>query len=119
MALELIVASWLCAVAAPQPPLQVERLPLTSEAIAAALGNELDAREVVRLVLGSLFGQQSSGRYFVLASQVREAWLPEPKAIEIIRLTEADVQRHLATCGDYWALSDVTKKDNVVLMTAG
>ena len=119
MALELIVASWLCAVAAPQPTLQVGRPPLTSEAIAAAIGSEADAREVVRLVLGSLFGQQSSGRFFVLASQVREAWLPEPTAIEIIRLTDADVQRHLATCGDYWGLFDVTKKDNVVSMTAG
>ena len=99
MAFELIVSSWLCAVAPPQPTLQVERPPLTSAAIAAAIGSEAGAREVIRLVLGSMFGQQSSGRYFVLATQVREAWLPDTKATEIIRLTDVDVQRHLAACG--------------------
>jgi len=84
---------------APQPALQVERPLLNSEATVAAIGSEAGAREVVRLVLGSLFRQRSSGRHFVLASQVREACLPEIKVIEITRLTDAEVQRHLATLG--------------------
>jgi len=118
MVLGLIVASWMCAVAAPQPTLQAERPPLTTEAIIAAIGREDDAREVVRRVLGSLF-QQSSGRHFVLARQIRETWLPELTVSEIIRLTDADVQEHLASCGDYWSLFDVTRRENVVSMTAG
>src|SRR5438045_3974807 len=82
-------------------------------------GSEADAREVVKLILGSLFEQRPNGRYFVLATQIREAWLPALKTIDTIRLTDSEVQRHLATCGDYWALADVTKRDNVVSMTAG
>ena len=119
MVVELVVASWMCAVAA-QPTLPVERSPLTSEAIIAAIGSEADAREVVRLVLGGLSAQQSGGRLFVLASQIREAWLPETNvpAMEIIRLTDAEIQRHLATCGDYWELFDVAKRDNVASMMA-
>jgi hypothetical protein len=120
MLVDLVVAGWMCAVAAPRPTVQVERPPLTSEAIIAAIGSEDDARQVVRLVLGGLFAQQSNGGLFVLASQIRDAWLPETKVagIEMIRLTDAEVQGHLAACGDYWELFDVTKRDNVVSMMA-
>src|SRR5690349_10421785 len=118
MLIELAVAGWMCAVAAPQPTVAVERRPLTSEALIAAIGSEADARGVVRLALASLFAQQHNGRLFVLETQIRDAWLPEVKVapIEIIRLTDAEMQRHLAACGDYWELFDVTRRDNVVSM---
>jgi hypothetical protein len=116
----LIVTTWLCAtLGAAQPPPQLTPSPLTSEGIIAAIGTESDAREVVKLILGKHFEQRNERREFVLASQIRETWLPALTRTSIVRLADADVDRHLATCGRYWVVSDVTRRDNVVSMKVG
>jgi hypothetical protein len=97
---KLIIATWVCAaVAAPPSARQIEPLLFTSQGIVTAIGSEADARQVVKLVLGDMLGPYNGLRHYVLASQVREAWLPDRTRNEIARLAEADVQRHLATCG--------------------
>jgi hypothetical protein len=118
---KLILAIVVCAaVAAPLSAPQIEPpLVTTSQGIVTAIGSEADARQVVKLVLGRTFEPYKSLRHYVLASQVREAWLPNRTAIQIGRLAEADIQRHLATCGRYWVLFDITRKDNVVSMKIG
>jgi hypothetical protein len=112
----LIHATWMCAaVAAPQSAPRIEPSLLTSQMIVTAIGSDADAEQAIKLVLGNMFGQRFTFRNYVLASQVREAWLPRTR-LEIGRPAEADVQRHLATCGDYWVLFDVIRKDSVVSM---
>jgi hypothetical protein len=118
---KLILAILVCAaVAAPLSAPQIEpSLVTTSQGIVTAIGSEADARQVVTLLLDNKFEPYKSLRHYVLASQVREQWLPDRTTIQIGRLAEADVQRHLATCGHYWVLFDITRKDNVVSMKIG
>lgn len=85
--------------------------PLTSTDLVRLIGNETDARRVVQFVLAAV----SLGRAFVLASQVRQTWLPTARP-ELVRLPDGEVERHLAMCGRYWLLSDVVRHDNVVTM---
>jgi len=108
------------AVAAPLSAPQLEpSLVTTSQGIVTAIGSEADARQVVKLVLDNKFEPYSGLRHYMLASQVRERWLPDRTTIQIVRLAEADVQQHLATCGRYWVLFDITRRDNVVSMKIG
>jgi len=113
MILSLIITLSCAATVAMQPPAQVAPRPVTSEAIVAAIGNDADARRVIQLVLGDLFAQRS-GREFVLASQIPALWFPTLSRVEIVRLADADVGRHLAACGRYSVVSDVKRSDNVV-----
>ena len=113
---KLIFAIWMHAVvAAPQSTPRTEP-PLASQEIVTAIGSEADTRPVVKLVLGDMFVQRYNGlRHHVHESQVREAWLPDRTRIEVGRLPEKlNVQRQLATCGDYWVLFDVTRKERGV-----
>jgi hypothetical protein len=113
MILSLIITLSGAATVATQPQAQVAPRPVTSEAIVAAIGNDAGARRVIQLVLGDLFAH-SSGREFVLASQIPALWFPPLIRAEIVRLADADVDRHLAACGRYWVASDVKRTDNVV-----
>lgn len=89
----------------------------TSDDIASAIGSEADAQRVIQLVLRDHF-EHRSGREFVLASQVRQNWLPRMRN-ELVRLMAADVEPHLAACGRYWALFEVTHVANVVTLKIG
>jgi hypothetical protein len=71
-----------------QLPSQTMSAPLTAEGIANVIGSEADAGRIVQLVLGKLLGQESR-QVFVLASQVRQEWLPAVRA-DIVRLSDRD-----------------------------
>jgi len=118
MILSLIITLSGAATVAMQPQAQVARRPATSDAIVAAIGDDADARRVIQLVLGDLFAQRS-GREFVLASQIPALWFPPLNRVEIVRLADGDVNRHLAACGRYWVASDVKRTDNVVSLLVG
>jgi len=116
MKILLIVASVMWgAMTVPQSG-PVEAPPLPSDWIVSEIGSEASARQVVNLILGSLFEERHRGRDYVLASQIRKDWLPDQATTKIIRLVESDVRRHLATCGHYWVLSDIRRTSNVVSM---
>jgi hypothetical protein len=109
----LIITLACAATVAMQPPSQVLPHPVTSDRIVAAIGSDADARDVVRLVLADLLAQKSN-REFVLASQISADWLPLLGRVEIVRLEDAAVNQHLATCGRYWVVFDVNRTNNVV-----
>jgi hypothetical protein len=101
------------ATVAMQAPSQASPRPVTSDGIVAAIGSDADARHVIQLVLANLLAQRSN-REFVLASQISANWLPSLGRVEIIRLADTAVDRHLAACGRYWVVFDVNRADNVV-----
>jgi hypothetical protein len=88
---------------------------LTSRAIAAEIGSEADARSVVAQVLTHLMINHER-REFVLASQMRAEWLPPIPGVEFVRLVDAEIVRHISTCGVYWLVDKVERVDNVVSM---
>jgi hypothetical protein len=89
--------------------------PLTSAAIAAAIGSDADARTVIAMVLShAMQPAESSRREFFLASQIRNQWLPTVQRVEFVRLSDDDIAAHLATCGYYWMIYRVERSDNVV-----
>jgi hypothetical protein len=89
--------------------------PLTSVAIAAAIGSDADARTVIAMVLShAMQPAESSRREFFLASQIRNEWLPTVQRVEFVRLSDDDIAAHLAQCGYYWMIYRVERSDNVV-----
>src|SRR5262249_55175991 len=77
---------------------------LSSSEIVAKLGSDADARDVVRIVLDHL-SSHGSRREFVLATQVLEDWVPAVPGVQITRLSDAEIDNHLAQCGRYWQLT--------------
>jgi hypothetical protein len=94
---------------------QVNSEPATAAQIAAAIGNDADARAVMSMFLKEAFPPSDSPRTeFVLRSQIRDEWLPDSKGVEIVRLSEADAIARLATCGSYTVLSAQKQTDGTV-----
>ncbi len=89
--------------------------PLTAAQLSAEIGSEADVKAVLALVLRRALKSRAQGQQFFLASQVRSEWLPVIPGMELTRLTEAEIPRHLAACGVYWIIS-AQRKGDVVLM---
>src|SRR5262249_15562435 len=97
---------------------------LTTAQIVAAIGSEGDARRVVTLVIHGAIPAGDAipageKRVFFLARQILAGWMPNPTQIELIRLDDPDVERHLAACGKYWIVGDVKRDGNVVSLMLG
>ena len=88
--------------------------PLTTTQLSAEIGSEADAKAVLALVLRRAMKSRAPQQFF-LASQVRSEWLPVIPGMQLTRLTEADIPRHLAACGVYWIIS-AQREGDVVLM---
>jgi hypothetical protein len=88
---------------------------LTSNAIKAEIGTDVDARSVVAQVLTHLVVNHER-REFFLASQIRPEWLPAIPGVEFVRLADAEIVRHVSACGRYWLVDKVERVDNVVSM---
>jgi hypothetical protein len=84
---------------------------LTINDITTRIGTDVDARHVFATILTHAMGHS---REFVLASQIRQAWLPAIPNGEFVRLAESDIPEHLAGCGTYWMIDRVERADNVV-----
>jgi hypothetical protein len=91
----------------------VPTLPLSTGDIVALMGNDTDARAMFITVLTHAMAS-GSRREFFLASQMREEWLPTLQGVELVRLSGMDIERHLAECGLYWAVSHLERTNNVV-----
>ena len=91
---------------------QVNSEPATADQIAAAIGNDADARTIMSMFLKEAFPPSDRPRTeFVLRSQIRKDWLPDSKGVEIVQLSKADATARLATCGSYLVFS-VQKQSN-------
>lgn len=94
---------------------QPDRTPLTADQIVAVIGSEADARAVMTMVLREAFPPGDRPRTeFVLRSQVRDAWLPKSKGVEIVQLSEGQAAARFATCGTYLVLSVQKRNDGVI-----
>jgi hypothetical protein len=86
---------------------------LTSADITAKIGTEADAHDVFVTILTHAMANRSH-REFFLASQIRSEWLPALKAVEFVRLADAEIARHLSSCGHYWFIDRLERADKVM-----
>src|ERR1700733_1510654 len=89
--------------------------PLAVTDITAVIGSDVDARNIVAMVLTNATANHAR-REFLLASQIRIEWLPVVRGVEFVRLADSEIAAHLSGCGVYWFISRLERADNVVSM---
>jgi len=85
--------------------------PLVSTDIVGIIGSDVDARAVIAQVLAETSHLPAR---VVLASQIRQEWLPVVKDADFVRLPDSEISAFLSGCGRYWIISGLQRTQNVV-----
>jgi hypothetical protein len=75
------------------------------------IGSDADARAVIAQVLADVSNRRGT---VVLASQIRQEWLPVMEGVDIVRLADRDIRPFLSGCGRYRIITNVERTENVV-----
>ena len=81
--------------------------------IIATIGSDVDARNVIAMVLTHAMAHRGRQQFF-LANQVRNEWLPLLQGVDLVRLAETEIAGYLSGCGSYWIISHLERTDRIV-----
>jgi hypothetical protein len=100
----LVGSSILVVAGTPQARQGVSTSPPTATEITALIGSDADAEAVMSAALAFPPGSRPR-KEFVLASQIREDWIPQVEGVEIVRVSDAEAASLLLACGTYWVIT--------------